>query len=247
MLSIQLSPNEILYCISSDGKIDRIGTHGIPDGSIDGQIKVLQKLFQRENATQQQEDVPVQLLLDTDRVCLLPSERYRADEAATLISLQSQEETVVSATQAGITAVMAINTKLYNILKKLFDSRIALSHPLLTAATEPDPRKAQIEIANTRNFIHVTLWNNGLQFAETFPRTPENLLFTVGYLKQSHPSTRFRIRVTGHDAKEERHRLSRYFRKTDTVRVPKISKKVCDDTSMNHHFIHIIRNLHENH
>ena len=246
MLSIQLSPNEILYCLSSDGKIDRIGTLGIPGGSIDGEIEGLQKVSREVGATLS-DDVPVQLLLDTDRVCLLPSERYRSDEAATLISLQPQEETVVSAARGGITALIAVNTKLYDILKKLFGSRIVISHPLLTAATEPDPRKAQIEIANTRNFIHVTLWNDGLQFAETFPRTPENLLLAVGYLKQTHPSTRFRIRVTGHDAEEVRHRLSRYFRKTDTVRVPKISKKVCDDKSMNHHFIHIIRNLHENH
>ena len=246
MLSIQLSPNEILYCLSSDGKIDRIGTLGIPGGSLDGEIEGLQKVSRKVGATLS-DDVPVQLLLDTDRVCLLPSERYRSDEAATLISLQPQEETVVSAAREGITALIAVNTKLYDILKKLFGSRIAISHPLLTAATEPDPRKAQIEIANTRNFIHVTLWNDGLQFAETFPRTPENLLLTIGYLKQTHPSTRFRIRVTGHDAEEERHRLSRYFRKTDTVRVPKISKKVCDDKSMNHHLIHIIRNLHENH
>lgn len=246
MLSIQLSPNEILYSLSSDGKIDRIGTLGIPGGSIDGEIEGLQKVSREVGATLS-DDVPVQLLLDTDRVCLLPSERYRSDEAATLISLQPQEETVVSAAREGITALIAVNTKLYDILKKLFGSRIVISHPLLTAATEPDPRKAQIEIANTRNFIHVTLWNDGLQFAETFPRTPENLLLAVGYLKQTHPSTRFRIRVTGHDAEEVRHRLSRYFRKTDTVRVPKISKKVCDDKSMNHHLIHIIRNLHENH
>lgn len=246
MLSIQLSPNEILYCLSSDGKIDRIGTLGIPGGSIDGEIEGLQKVSREVGATLS-DDVPVQLLLDTDRVCLLPSERYRSDEAATLISLQSQEETVVSAARGDITALIAVNTKLYDILKKLFGSGIVISHPLLTAATEPDPRKAQIEIASTRNFIHVTLWNDGLQFAETFPRTPENLLLAVGYLKQTHPSTRFRIRVTGHDAEEVRHRLSRYFRKTDTVRVPKISKKVCDDKSMNHHLIHIIRNLHENH
>ena len=246
MLSIQLSPNEILYCLSSDGKIDRIGTLGIPGGSIDGEIEGLQKVSQKVGATLS-DDVPVQLLLDTDRVCLLPSERYRSDEAAALISLQPQEETVLSAARGGITALIAVNTKLYDILKKLFGSRIVISHPLLTAATEPDPRKAQIEIANTRNFIHVTLWNDGLQFAETFPCTPENLLLAVGYLKQTHPSTRFRIRVTGHDAEEVRHRLSRYFRKTDTVRVPKISKKVCDDKSMNHHLIHIIRNLHENH
>lgn len=246
MLSIQLSPNEILYCLSSDGKIDRIGTLGIPGGSIDGEIEGLQKVSREVGATLS-DDVPVQLLLDTDRVCLLPSERYRSDEAAALISLQPQEETVLSAARGGITALIAVNTKLYDILKKLFGSRIVISHPLLTAATEPDPRKAQIEIANTRNFIHVTLWNDGLQFAETFPRTPENLLLAVGYLKQTHPSTRFRIRVTGHDAEEVRHRLSRYFRKTDTVRVPKISKKVCDDKSMNHHLIHIIRNLHENH
>lgn len=246
MLSIQLSPNEILYCLSSDGKIDRIGTLGIPGGSIDGEIEGLQKISREVGATLS-DDVPVQLLLDTDRVCLLPSERYRSDEAAALISLQPQEETVLSAARGGITALIAVNTKLYDILKKLFGSRIVISHPLLTAATEPDPRKAQIEIANTRNFIHVTLWNDGLQFAETFPRTPENLLLAVGYLKQTHPSTRFRIRVTGHDAEEVRHRLSRYFRKTDTVRVPKISKKVCDDKSMNHHLIHIIRNLHENH
>lgn len=246
MLSIQLSPNEILYCLSSDGKIDRIGTLGIPDGSIDGEIEGLQKVSREVGATLS-DDVPVQLLFDTDRVCLLPSERYRSDEAAALISLQPQEETVVSAARGGITAIMAVNTKLYDTLKKLFGSGIVISHPLLTAATEPDPRKAQIEIANTRNFIHVTLWNDGLQFAETFPRTPENLLLAVGYLKQIHPSIHFRIRVTGHDAEEERHRLSRYFRKTDTVRVPKISKKVCDDKSMNHHLIHIIRNLHENH
>lgn len=246
MLSIQLSPNEILYCLSSDGKIDRIGTLGIPGGSIDGEIEGLQKVSREVGATLS-DDVPVQLLLDTDRVCLLPSERYRSDEAATLISLQPQEETVLSAARGGITALIAVNTKLYDTLKKLFGSGIVISHPLLTAATEPDPRKAQIEIANTRNFIHVTLWNDGLQFAETFPRTPENLLLAVGYLKQTHPSTRFRIRVTGHDAEEVRHRLSRYFRKTDTVRVPKISKKVCDDKSMNHHLIHIIRNLHENH
>lgn len=246
MLSIQLSPNEILYCLSSDGKIDRIGTLGIPGGSIDGEIEGLQKVSREVGATLS-DDVPVQLLLDTDRVCLLPSGRYRSDEAATLISLQPQEETVVSAAREGITALIAVNTKLYDTLKKLFGSGIVISHPLLTAATEPDPRKAQIEIANTRNFIHVTLWNDGLQFAETFPRTPENLLLAVGYLKQTHPSTRFRIRVTGHDAEEVRHRLSRYFRKTDTVRVPKISKKVCDDKSMNHHLIHIIRNLHENH
>lgn len=246
MLSIQLSPNEILYCLSSDGKIDRIGTLGIPGGSIDGEIEGLQKVSREVGATLS-DDVPVQLLLDMDRVCLLPSERYRSDEAATLISLQPQEETVVSAVRGGITALIAVNTKLYDILKKLFGSRIVISHPLLTAATEPDPRKAQIEIANTRNFSHVTLWNDGLQFAETFPRTPENLLLAVGYLKQTHPSTRFRIRVTGHDAEEVRHRLSHYFRKTDTVRVPKISKKVCDDKSMNHHLIHIIRNLHENH
>ena len=246
MLSIQLSPNEILYCLSSDGKIDRIGTLGIPGGTIDGEIEGLQKVSREVGATLS-DDVPVQLLLDTDRVCLLPSERYRSDEAATLISLQPQEETVLSAARGGITALIAVNTKLYDILKKLFGSRIVISHPLLTAATEPDPRKAQIEIANTRNFSHVTLWNDGLQFAETFPRTPENLLLAVGYLKQTHPSTRFRIRVTGHDAEEVRHRLSRYFRKTDTVRVPKISKKVCDDKSMNHHLIHIIRNLHENH
>ena len=246
MLSIQLSPNEILYCLSSDGKIDRIGTLGIPGGSIDGEIEGLQKVSREVGATLS-DDVPVQLLLDTDRVCLLPSERYRSDEAAALISLQPQEETVLSAARGGITALIAVNTKLYDILKKLFGSRIVISHPLLTAATEPDPRNAQIEIANTRNFIHVTLWNDGLQFAETFPRTPENLLLAVGYLKQTHPSTRFRIRVTGHDAEEVRHRLSRYFRKTDTVRVPKISKKVCDDKSMNHHLIHIIRNLHENH
>lgn len=246
MLSIQLSPNEILYCLSSDGKIDRIGTLGIPGGSIDGEIEGLQKVSREVGATLS-DDVPVQLLLDTDRVCLLPSERYRSDEAAALISLQPQEETVLSAARGGITALIAVNTKLYDILKKLFGSRIVISHPLLTAATEPDPRKAQIEIANTRNFIHVTHWNDGLQFAETFPRTPENLLLAVGYLKQTHPSTRFRIRVTGHDAEEVRHRLSRYFRKTDTVRVPKISKKVCDDKSMNHHLIHIIRNLHENH
>lgn len=246
MLSIQLSPNEILYCLSSDGKIDRIGTLGIPGGSIDGEIEGLQKVSREVGATLS-DDVPVQLLLDTDRVCLLPSERYRSDEAATLISLQPQEETVLSAVRGDITALIAVNTKLYDTLKKLFGSGIVISHPLLTAATEPDPRKAQIEIANTRNFIHVTLWNDGLQFAETFPRTPENLLLAVGYLKQTHPSTRFRIRVTGHDAEEVRHRLSRYFRKTDTVRVPKISKKVCDDKSMNHHLIHIIRNLHENH
>lgn len=246
MLSIQLSPNEILYCLSSDGKIDRIGTLGIPGGSIDGEIEGLQKVSREVGATLS-DDVPVQLLLDTDRVCLLPSERYRSDEAATLISLQPQEETVLSAARGDITALIAVNTKLYDTLKKLFGSGIVISHPLLTAATEPDPRKAQIEIANTRNFIHVTLWNDGLQFAETFPRTPENLLLAVGYLKQTHPSTRFRIRVTGHDAEEERHRLSRYFRKTDTVRIPKISKKVCDDKSMNHHLIHIIRNLHENH
>ncbi len=246
MLSIQLSPNEILYCLSSDGKIDRIGTLGIPGGSIDGEIEGLQKVSREVGATLS-DDVPVQLLLDTDRVCLLPSERYRSDEAATLISLQPQEETVVSAARGDITALIAVNTKLYDILKKLFGSRIVISHPLLTAATEPDPRKAQVEIANTRNFIHVTLWNDGLQFAETFPRTPENLLLAVGYLKQIHPSIHFRIRVTGHDAEEERHRLSRYFRKTDTVRIPKISKKVCDDKSMNHHLIHIIRNLHENH
>lgn len=245
MLSILLSPNEILYSLSSDGKIDRIGTLGIPGGSIDGEIEGLQKVSREVGATLS-DDVPVQLLLDTDRVCLLPSERYRSDEAATLISLQPQEETVVSAARGGITAIMAVNTKLYDTLKKLFGSGIVISHPLLTAATEPDPRKAQIEIASTRNFIHVTLWNDGLQFAETFPRTPENLLLAVGYLKQTHPSTRFRIRVTGHDAEEVRHRLSRYFRKTDTVRVPKISKKVCDDKSMNHHLIHIIRNLHEN-
>lgn len=246
MLSIQLSPNEILYCLSSDGKIDRIGTLGIPGGSIDGEIEGLQKVSREVGATLS-DDVPVQLLLDTDRVCLLPSERYRSDEAAALISLQPQEETVLSAARGGITALIAVNTKLYDILKKLFGSGIVISHPLLTAATEPDPRKAQIEIASTRNFIHVTLWNDGLQFAETFPRTPENLLLAVGYLKQTHPSIHFRIRVTGHDAEEERHRLSRYFRKTDTVRIPKISKKVCDDKSMNHHLIHIIRNLHENH
>ena len=247
MLSIQLSPNEILYCTSYDGKLDRIGTLGIPDGSVDGQIEALQKLFMGEGAIRQEENAPVQLLLDTDRVCLLPTERYRSDEAATLISQQAQETTVASPACVDITALMAIDTKLYDTLKKLFGSRIVFSHPLLAAATEPDPRKAQIEIANTRNFIHVTLWNDGLQFAETFPRTPENLLLAVGYLKQTHPSTRFRIRVTGHDAEEVRHRLSRYFRKTDTVRVPKISKKVCDDKSMNHHLIHIIRNLHENH
>ena len=85
MLSIQLSPNEILYCLSSDGKIDRIGTLGIPGGSIDGEIEGLQKVSREVGATLS-DDVPVQLLLDTDRVCLLPSERYRSDEAATLIT-----------------------------------------------------------------------------------------------------------------------------------------------------------------
>ena len=118
MLSIQLSPNEILYCLSSDGKIDRIGTLGIPGGSIDGEIEGLQKVSREVGATLS-DDVPVQLLLDTDRVCLLPSERYRSDEAATLISLQPQEETVVSAAREGITALIAVNTKLYDILKKL--------------------------------------------------------------------------------------------------------------------------------
>lgn len=247
MLSIQLSPNEILYCTSSDGKIDRIGMLGIPDGSVDGQIEALQKLFMEEGTIRQEEDAPVQLLLDTDRVCLLPSERYRSDEAATLISQQAQETTVASPACADITALMAIDTKLYDTLKKLFGSRIVFSHPLLAAATEPDPRKAQIEIATTRNFMHLTLWDHGLRFAETFPRSPENLLFAIGYLRQTHPSTRFRIRVTGHDAEEERKRLSRYFRKTDTIHSPKIDKNVCNDTALHHHLIHIIRSLHENH
>lgn len=247
MLSIQLSPNEILYCTSSDGKIDRVGTLGIPDGSVDGQIEALQKLFMGEEPIRQGEDTPVRLLLDTDRVCLLPTEQFRSDETATLISRQPHEQTAVSPSRADITALMALDTKLHDSLRRLFSDRIEFTHPLLLAATEPDLKKNQIEIASTRNYIHITLWNNGLHFAETIPRTPENLLFATGYLQQANPSVRFRISVTGHDAETERKRLSRYFRKTDTIRPPKIDKNVCNDKALHHHLIHIIRSLHENH
>ncbi len=114
------------------------------------------------------------VLYDTDRVCLIPAEYYREEDAERYMTLsgipgEAERRTVATAPRDGKIALISIARTVYDCLHSAYGDRLAYTHPLLESAVR-HARKPLLAAALTRSFVHLSAYDEGLLFAETLPR-----------------------------------------------------------------------------
>ena len=245
-LLIQFSDGRFAFCPVSGGKIGTLASCPLPHG--EEQADALRSLL-RQKALQCPEGGAT-VLYDNDRVCLIPAEYYREEDAERYMTLsgipgEAERRTVATAPRDGKIALISIARTVYDCLHSAYGDRLAYTHPLLESAVR-HARKPLLAAALTRSFVHLSAYDGGLLFAETLPRHSDaDLLYYLGALTKIYAGTNFRIEISGTDAPQLRRAAARYFRRTRLFR-PSVNRSVAGSENVCD-FTHLIRLNHENH
>lgn len=245
-LLIQFSDERLAFCPVSGGKIGALKSCPLPH---DEELADALRSLLRQKALQCPKDETT-VLYDTDRVCLIPAEYYREEDAGRYMTLsgipdEAERRTVATAPRDGKIALISVARTVHDCLRSVYGDRLVYTHPLLENAVR-HARKPLLAAALTRSFVHLSAHDGGLLFAETLPRHSDaDLLYYLGTLTKIYAGTNFRIEISGTDAPEMRRAAARYFRHTrlfspSVNRSVAGSENVCD-------FTHLIRLNHENH
>lgn len=244
-LSIQLSVNHLALCTAHTGKIQQLRIHTLPDNR--PWSAAAQSILEQEEIAQYPAD-RISVILDTDRVCLIPTACYRRQDVQNYlhlhgISWSTQESPITTPPHDDKVALMCLSSTLHTFLQELYRDRLHYTHPLLLLHASD---KALLEVSLTHDFVHLTARNGTLLFAETLPRRNEaDLLYYIQLLHNSYPQIRFRTLVSGTDAPQIHRAITRYFKHTHLFR-PTINRTLTGSTCACT-FTHLIRSIHAHH
>ena len=161
-LLIQFSDGRFAFCPVSGGKIGTLASCPLPHG--EEQADALRSLL-RQKALQCPEGGAT-VLYDTDRVCLIPAEYYREEDAERYMTLsgipgEAERRTVATAPRDGKIALISIARTVYDCLHSAYGDRLAYTHPLLESAVR-HARKPLLAAALTRSFVHLSAYDGAV-------------------------------------------------------------------------------------
>lgn len=245
-LSIQLSAGRFTFCAVRDGKIRQQDSFPLPGDGLCPDFAALLPPSREESG---QDSEPVHVLCDTDRICLVPTEYYRAgDEEHYMqqcgIPVTADMQVVATLPRRDTVALIGVDRSVDACLGAAYGDRLVYTHPLFEAAVR-EPGEPLIGAALTQDWVHLTVHDRKLLFAETLPYHGEaDLVYYLVYLKKTFADTDFRIELSGSAARGVGRRLSRRFRRMrvfcpDTEKSGAGNAEACD-------FTHLIRLNHEN-
>lgn len=127
-------------------------------------------------------DVPVEVVVDTHKVTLVPRGEVSLDTASDILRLvgkgcSHREQSVCSELQADIVAVMAIDAKPLAALVERLHSRLSFTSPLL------DMRHSEeqcLTVDVSENVCYMRRFDGGLQRAEAYEaKSAEDVLYYI--------------------------------------------------------------------
>ncbi len=211
-LLIQFSDGRFAFCPVSGGKIGTLASCPLPHG--EEQADALRSLL-RQKALQCPEGGAT-VLYDTDRVCLIPAEYYREEDAERYMTLsgipgEAERRTVATAPRDGKIALISIARTIYDCLHSAYGDRLAYTHPLLESAVR-HARKPLLAAALTRSFVQPVGLRRGAVIRRN-PAAPQRCrpALLPRRLTKIYAGTNFRIEISGTDAPQLRRAAARLF------------------------------------
>ena len=142
----------------------------------------------------------------TVRTLLVPEELFKPEHAASLLAADGKapltgEETVCTAPQNGVVAVMAVPSQALQQLHERFDEGTPLTYttPLLLDLHTTQPTVLLQWVAG---YLYIKIYQTGLRLAEVLPApTDADIRYAIERLGTAFPFKQYALRVAGREAR----------------------------------------------
>ncbi len=160
-------------------------------------------------------DVTVEIL--TARTLLVPEELFAPQYAAALLAADGKapltgEETICTAPQQGVVAVMAVPSQALQQLYERFDEGTALTYttPLLL---DPHPTKPTVLLQWIAGYLYIKIYHTGLRLAEVLPApTDADIRYAIERIGTAFPLKQYALRVAGREARRLSKLAGKFFK-----------------------------------
>lgn len=227
--SIQLSPDGLFFCVRNRlGEVIHLAEKRVRQGST--YEATLKELCQSEPLSQV-EFRKVIVVVDTDRAVLVPQELFDPQRVESLlgandITLLPGESCVTSGDLSGMVACMPCSEAIVALLKEQYTGAdLEFLHPLQVNALKPiaQPR---IEFNLSQSFVHVTVREKRLLWAETLPyATYADLLFMIEQLHRTFSFLKHECVLSGWRADQMKKEIRPYYKSVRLGNLPGKLKK----------------------
>lgn len=152
----------------------------------------------------------------THKTLLIPSELFERDNAARYLAVAGlacrPDETALTAEKEGMTAVMAVSSKMLNAIRPHFGERAAFTSPLLELENGGG---RELRIALYGDVSYFKLSDDGrLRFAEALRTVDfDEILYCLHILDERFGLAAYHIYICGDGAADTAARVKKYFRK----------------------------------
>ncbi len=148
--------------------------------------------------------VSVEIL--TARTLLVPEELFAPEHAAALLAADGKapltgEETICTAPQQGVVAVMAVPSQALQQLRERFDEETTLTYttPLLR---DPHPTRPTVLLQWIAGYLYIKIYHAGLRLAEVLPApTDADIRYAIERIGTAFPLKQYVLRVAGREAR----------------------------------------------
>ncbi len=159
--------------------------------------------------------VKVEIL--TVRTLLVPEELFVPEHAAALLAADGKapligEETICTAPQHDIVAVMAVPSQALQQLHERLDEGTTLTYttPLLV---DPHPTKPTVLLQWIAGYLYIKIYQAGLRLAEVLPApTDADIRYAIERLDTAFPFNRYALRIAGGEARRVSKLAGKFFK-----------------------------------
>lgn len=153
----------------------------------------------------------------TARTLLVPEELFAPEQAAALLAADGKapltgEETVCTAPQQGVAAVMAVPTQALQQLRERFGEETALAYttPLLL---DPQPDKPTVLLQWIAGYLYIKIYHAGLRLAEVLPApTDADIRYAIERFGTAFPFKQYALLAAGSEARRLSKLAGKYFK-----------------------------------
>lgn len=159
--------------------------------------------------------VKVEIL--TVRTLLVPEELFAPEHAAALLAADGKapltgEETVCTAPQQDVAAVMAVPSRALQQLREQLGEGTTLTYttPLLL---DPHPTKPTVLLQWIAGYLYIKIYHAGLRLAEVLPApTDADIRYAIERLDTAFPFNRYTLQVAGSEARRVGKLAGKFFK-----------------------------------
>lgn len=159
--------------------------------------------------------VKVEIL--TARTLLVPEELFAPEQAAALLAADGKapltgEETICTAPQDGIVAVMAVPSQALQQLRERLDEGTALTYttPLLL---DPHPTKPTVLLQWIAGYLYIKIYHERLRLAEVLSAPADaDIRYAIERFDTAFPLNRYTLQIAGGEARRLGKLAGKFFK-----------------------------------